>query len=672
MVRLQNLAYQDNDDIILESSFDGESVFSIETAFNPFKATVESQRGLTTVFNGNVTISQGHGPYYNHLGMCGWKEHSCMLGHRPAPKEFQYSCQQENSNELFISPRKSGGDKNDEPRSSPHSIPFFPIPKLSLVQREWTDSTATDASTQSKKLQSCVMSKLPTRVSDLLSQSAPRRSSSLLSDAACYIPTSNSYRKYARENNLKTADSALHLVTEAVQSLDMDSILGTRERLWDEVSNIVCDRGDGQRYKEQAHSSKGREVIHQSSSKPTLPASRSPTTKSRRSSEERPPTSKKSPSPYIPLPLFSSLDDEGKCISSRSAVKAKSPSSTTGGRAMSPCTGRLSNGSAGGTKTGRPKAPMREGSMISPAKSREILLSRPSQFRSQNLCLLKIDMDRTIIGTMDRSLSDGKKAVRDINFPANPDRKSKSLKDKNVFSDMKPPSTPKRKSKSLKDEIVCNRTKPPSMPKQKSSSLRDDGLFSVVWQRSPVNPSHLKTEKNSERLRSNSEPPVAVHQRRLVGGVSRRLKVDEKTPSRCNKDYCGNSATQGRRKGGHSDPKKRFARFDNDVLWNERSRSCSLTRMPKKPEPTHEHTIASEPQSPNRFDAVISNRSDFPPMSPLRRGNEVDFPPMSPERKLSKRNSLLYSSGHDNNRSFGKLHISLVGNDIAIDGDRAG
>lgn len=215
---------------------------------------------------------------------------------------------------------------------------------------------------------------------------------------------------------------------------------------------------------------------------------------------------------------------------------------------------------------------------------------------------------------------------------------STSRECKKVLCDDKPPATPKRKSKSLKDESVFGGVKPPSTPKRKSKSLKDDNVFSVVWQRSPGNSVHEKMEKESKRTRSCSEPPVAVHQRRLVGGASRRVRVDEKQPSRPSKDHASTASSYGPQKGDRIlDPAKQLVRSGDHTM----GRSSSVTRTLKKPERSQGCYFGAEPTSPSRFDATPCH-SDVPPMSPFRKGMVADVPPTSPMRKtsLQKMNSL--------------------------------
>jgi hypothetical protein len=592
---------------MFQASFDGESVFSIETAFNPFKS-YQSQGGLKSSKE-NDAISQQNKPFYDRFGKVDPKEH--------------------------VNP------------SFPHSESL----EADLIEYP---------SNPKHKLQPCVVSKLPDRVGKSLGTSAPaRRSSSLLTDAACYTPTSTSSKKSVQESSSKPKDDALHLAMQGIQTMDMSPIVNVleNENLPGDVLEIVQVDADRRRSIERTHSAKANGTFRKSPTVAKLPMSMSPQAKGRRDADARPPAPRSSPISYIPLPPFSSRDDHGKELSmtSKAVDASSSPSSFARGRGMAPRPRKhTSRSPAGSPREGRPKAPMREGVMLSPAKSQQLLqLSGSSRVRSQSPRISKSAMDRTNFG-IPAGCSREAIIISDMKPPSTPKRISKSLRDECVFNDMKPPVTPKRKAKSLKDANVFGSVKAPSTPKQKSNSLKDERVFSVIWQRLPGNSS------NSEGSRSSSEPPVPTSQRRLVGGASRRVRVDEISSSRNSKEHGSNVASHCRRsKGGRiSDPKKQLARSDNHSVWDEcKSRSNSVTRTPKKVVRHHETAFVSTLASPDRFDAT-PNHSDIPPMSPFRRGTDVDLPPTSPIRKISlKKMNSLPSCSDDDSGSFRNTYL---------------
>lgn len=152
--------------------------------------------------------------------------------------------------------------------------------------------------------------------------------------------------------------------------------------------------------------------------------------------------------------------------------------------------------------------------------------------------------------------------------------------------------------------------KPPTTPngKRLAKCLKtdnEDGI-ALMFQRSPRN------EKDSQDHFYGRD--ASAVQRRLVGGASRRVRVDEKDPP----------AQSGRQEK------------DDASRGSFRARSRSLPKKPVKSNSNERKTFACpERRTYNRFLAE-TKCSDFPPMSPYRRDStDPDYPPVSPTRKGS-------------------------------------
>jgi hypothetical protein len=548
-------------DVRFEDSVDGEFFFSIERAFNPFKSA-EQHRELSAL-KGDTKISRPYQPLSGHFGREEANSQTetftrhpvrelVMFDYSTTPQEVRKQSNQEISKEVFLSPHQCECDEDKEPETKSSIPPTRPLPIASLPFAQ-TKRSASPAAESTRRLSVRVVSRLPSRVGDsLTNHERPIRSDSLLSDRACYTPTLTS-----RQVLEVSRDSALRLAMKGAQTMYMHPILKTfeNEDLREKVCTIV--QGDsGDRGVERVKASKrttGR--LHATSSTCDL-GTESPRSRFRLDPEILSPALKQSPPPYI-SPFF--IPNEQVKKSSKSSSEArfeiKSLASTPRANGMTPSSRQLPshfsacspNVSACSPNEGSPKAPMREGCMLSPVKTHRMVLSCSSRLRPQSPRVSKREVDR-----------------------------------------------------------------------------------SAFCQRSHTSP--CSNDKELGRTRSAGEPPVAVIQRRVVAGVSRRVRVDGRKAPHIKQDLDVIFAFKGRRE---NDASKQPARSRNHIVLNEwKSRSTSVTRSPRKQDRKDDGAFSCEPASSNRF-AAAPTCYDFPPMCPCRKGSNIDFPPTSPIRKVS-------------------------------------
>jgi hypothetical protein len=605
---MRNQSEKVQNDVMLEASAVGESLFPMDNAFNPFKSC-EKPCGLRTL-KGDTAIPEPHQTIFYQLGREEAKSQREAFTHPPTlngvmfdcpstPQQYRKHFTQESPKEFYFSPYQCERDKDRDPKSSPHSIPSFSLLPLPFVENKRSSLPVTESTNRHSVR---VVSRLPSLVGDSLAKNGQlTRSGSILSDTACYSPNVTS-----NDNAGRARGSDLRLALKGVQTMCLNPMLMTFEQdgLHEKVSTIVQGAS-----RQVNHSKRQLTSFHGTD------MTRNRGTVSLGSSFRQDPeidATKQSPPPCIPLPPFSATDDQDKNpfkaeLSER--CEHKSQTSTNMGMGLTPRFGqRPSQSSACLPNEARPKAPLREGYLLSPAKSHQLVLSCSSRIRPQSPRVPNTAMDRSAFGKLTPTAMDGKK-----------------------IPDMKPPSTPRRKAKSMEEEKFR-----PSCNKREPKSLKVESVFSVIWQR-PPNSSPPSNTKGLGRTRSSSEPPVAVLQRRVVAGVGRRVRVDEWVDPNANK-----VTSQGRRK---RDTAMQPVRSNNLTEWKVR---CGIgTRTPKKQDRYNEAAFSSE-LSPNRF-AAAPCHCDFSPISPCRKGTDVDFPPASPMRKLSsqKTNNVPFGSDHD-------------------------
>jgi hypothetical protein len=610
---MRNQSETVQNDVMLEASAVGEFLFPMNNAFNPFKSR-EKLYGLRTL-KGDTAIPEPHQTICCQLGREAAKSQGEAFTHpngvmfdcRSTPQQYRKHFTQESPKEIFFSPYQCEGDKDPDPKSSHHSIPSFSLLSLPFVENKRSSLPVTESTNRHSVR---VVSRLPSHVGDSLAKNGQlSRSGSILSDTACYSPklTSNDIAGRARGSDLR-------LALKGVQTMCLDPMLMTSEHdgLHEKVSTIV--QGDSRDVgTERVNHSKRQLTRFHGTDMTRNRGTMSLGSNFQQDPEIDAPAMKQSPPPFIPLPPFSIPDDQGKNRFNAELSEIgenKSLTSTCMGMGLTPRFGqRPSQSSACSPNEARPKAPLREGYLLSPAKSHQLVLSCSSRIRPQSPRVPNTPMDRSAFGKL---------------TPTSMDRKK--------IPDMKPPSTPRRKAKSMEEEKFR-----PSFNKGKPKSLKVESVFSVIWQRSP-NSSPPSNTKGLGRTRSSSEPPVAVLQRRVVAGVGRRLRVDELDAPNTNK-----VTPQGRRK---RDTAMQPVPSNNLTEW--KVRSASGTRTPEKQDRYNEAAFSSELTSPNRF-AAAPCHCDFPPISPCRKGTDVDLPPASPMRKVSsqKTNNVPFDSDHD-------------------------